>query len=95
MRLKGMINMIGKIVKSLNSVNSFSRKIIIISCAISLFLCIIGIGLVGYNNIFVKQVELYNIGSTMILSAGSLFAHMVIGALIIDFLGNVVNNHDD
>lgn len=87
--------MINKIVKSLNSVNSFSKKIIIGGCSVALFLCIIGMLLVIYNSITNNEVALYNIGSTMISTSGALFAQMVIGALIIDFFGNVVNNRDD
>ena len=87
--------MMSKIVKSLNSVNSFSKRIIIVGCSISLLLCVLGMVLVGYNSLKVQQVEMYKIGSTMIHTAGILFAQMVIGALIIDFFGSVVNNHDD
>ena len=87
--------MMDKIVKSLNSVNSFSKGIIVTGCSISLILCIIGMILVGYNSIISRQVHLYNIGSTMISTSVVLFAQIVIGALIIDFFGNVLNNHDD
>ena len=87
--------MMSKIVKSLNQVNPFSKKIIVTGCTISLLLCIIGVILVGYNNIVSQQVELYTIGSSMIQTAIVLFAQVVIGGLVIDFFSNLVNNHDD
>ncbi|MBQ9267649.1 MAG: hypothetical protein IJ217_05175 [Clostridia bacterium] len=87
--------MMGKIVKSLNSVNSFSKNIIMTGCYISLFLCMVGILLVGYNNFVRQEVELYNVGSTMIYTAGVLFANVTIGGLIIDFFNTMVNNNDD
>ena len=87
--------MVGKIVESLNSVNSFSKNIIKAGCYISVFLCIIGMILVCYNSILKQEFEIYNIGSTMIYTAAVLFAQMVIGGLIIDFFSNMVNNNGD
>lgn len=87
--------MMSKIVNSLNSVNKFSKKIIITGSWIALFLCVAGMILVGYNNIISQKVQLYTIGSTMIQTAIVLFAQIVIGGLIIDFFGNMISNHDD
>ncbi len=87
--------MMSKIVKSLNSVNSFSKNIIITGCGISLLLCVVGIAIIAYNNIITKEVELYTIGSTMIHTSTILFAQLVIGGLLIDTFSTMMNNRDD
>lgn len=90
-----MFAMMNKIVKSLNSVNSFSKRIIVTGSLIALFLCIAGMILIGYNTIISQKVQLYTLGSTMIQTAIVLFVQIVIGGLIIDFFSNMVNNHND
>ena len=87
--------MVDKIVESLNKVNSFSKNIIRSGCYIALFLGVIGMVLVTYNNVVAQKVELYNIGSSMIYTGAVFFAQMVIGGLIIDFFSSMVGNHDD
>ena len=87
--------MMNKIIKNLNSINSFSRNIIITGCSIALFICIAGMILINYNAAFSQQVHLYKVGSTMISTACVLFSNVVIGALLIDLFNNFVNNHDD
>lgn len=87
--------MVGKIVESLNKVNSFSKNIIKVGCYISLFLCVAGMILVSYNRIVNQEIGTYTLGSTMIYTAAVFFAQMVIGGLIIDFFGTVIGNHDD
>lgn len=87
--------MVEKIVKSLNAVNPFSKNIIKVSCYLSLFLGMIGMLLIGYNQFTVQKVDLYTLGSSMIYTGAVLFAQMIIGSLIIDFFGNFMQNHDD
>lgn len=87
--------MVGKIVESLNKVNSFSKSIIKYGCYIALFFGIIGMLLINYNNMIAQKVELYTIGSSMIYTGAVFFAQMVIGGLIIDFFNSMVSNNDD
>lgn len=87
--------MFNKIIEKLNSVNKFSQKIIITGAIISLALCIIGIGIVTYNENFIKQISLYTLGTSLIYSAITLFSQFTIGGLAIDLVGNVLKNRDD
>lgn len=86
--------MISKVINSLNSINSFSKKFIIFSCIPVLMLCIAGIGVVAYNNSFTQEVNLHLIGSSMISTSCVVFAQIVIAALIMDFLNTLIQNHN-
>lgn len=87
--------MFNKIIENLNSVNKFSQKVIIVGSFISLALCLIGISIVAYNENFIGKIGLYTIGTSLIYSAIILFSQFTIGGLAIDFVGNVLKNHDD
>lgn len=83
-----------KIFKSLNSINSFSQKIIFYGCIFVIAFCIVGAGIIAYNNFFVQEVALYEIGSNMVQTSTVLFAQVVIGALVIDWFNTIIQNND-
>lgn len=86
--------MLKKIFDRLNSINSFSKKIIIYGCVFSLILCLIGFSIIEYNNLNLKQLTVYDIGSTMVYTAIVAFAQFVVGSLLIDFFGTLISNHE-
>ena len=83
-----------KIFKSLNSINSFSRKIIFFGCIVVLAFCIIGACIITYNNLAVQEVALYQLGSNMIQTSTVVFAQVIIGALVIDWFNTMIQNND-
>ena len=83
-----------KIIKSLNSINNFSRKIIFYGCLIVLFFCIVGAGIIAYNSFVTQEVALYALGSSMIHTSTVMFAQVVIGALVIDWFNTIIQNND-
>lgn len=83
-----------KIFKSLNSINSFSKKVIIYGCMIVLIFCLIGACVIGYNSLVVHEVALYNIGSSLIHTSTIVFAQVIIGALIIDWFNAMIQNNN-
>ncbi len=86
--------MVGKIVNHLNSINTYSKKIIVWTSMISLVLCFIGVGIIIYDNSVGATLLLHNIGSTLIYSAIVLFTQFIIGSLVIDFFSAILNNED-
>lgn len=86
--------MLKKIFDRLNSINSFSKKIIICGCTFSLILCLIGVGVIEYNNLNSNQASMYDIGSTMVYTAIVVFAQIIVGSLLIDFFGTLISNHE-
>lgn len=83
-----------KIFKSLNSINNFSKKIICYGCIVVLAFCIMGAGLIFYNNIFTQEVALYEIGSSLIQNSTVIFAQVIIGSLVIDLFNTMIQNND-
>jgi hypothetical protein len=88
-----MFEMVGKIVKKLNSFNSFSGNIIKVGCLISFVLCIMGLIIINYNNFIGESIKLNTIGSSLIYTAILLFTQTVIGGLLIDLFGNVISGN--
>lgn len=86
--------MISKVINSLNSMNSFSKKFIMFGCIPVFMLCIAGVIVVAYNNNFAQEVNLHLIGSSMISTSCVVFAQIVIAALIMDFLNTLIQNRD-
>ncbi len=87
--------MFKKIMEKLNSVNGFSKKVIIAGAIISLAFCLIGLGIVTYSDSILHRVSLYTIGTSLIYSAMILFSEFTIGGLVIDLADNVIKNHND
>ena len=83
-----------KIFNTLNSMNNFSKKLILFGSVFVVAFCIMGISIIVYNHAFVDQVELYEIGSTMIQKSIVVFSHVTIGALVMDWFKNVFQNDD-
>lgn len=83
--------MVNKIVSHLNSINNFSKKIIVFTSIISFALCACGIGIIFYDASIGSTIMLHTIGSTFIYTAIVLFAQFVVGSLIIDFFSAVIN----
>ena len=79
-----------EIIEKLNSVNKFSKKVIISGSIISLAICIIGIGIVAYNENVIHRISLYTIGASLIYSAITLFSQFTIGGLAIDLANNLI-----
>lgn len=88
--------MVSKIVKELNSINKFSKNIIVYISITSSILCLSGVGVILYN-MFAEfsKVSLHTLGSTLIHSSIVLFAQFVVGSLIIDFFNTVISNGDE
>lgn len=87
--------MLSKVIEKLNSVNKFSRNVIIVGAIISIALCIVGVSVVVYNQSVIQKISLYTIGTSLIYSAITLFAQFTIGGLAIDLANNVLKNHND
>ena len=87
--------MVSKIVNRLNSINSFSKNIIIYISIISCTLCLSGVCVILYNMLSdFSKVSLHTLGSTLIYSSIVLFAQFVVGSLIIDFFNAVIKDDD-
>jgi hypothetical protein len=82
------------IFKTLNSINDFSKKMILYSSCAVLIACIVGISLIAYNTAFANDVELFTIGSTLIQKSSVAFVQFIIGALIIDWFNTKFQNDD-
>lgn len=82
------------IFKTLNSINNFSKKIIFIASSFVLCACILGICLIAYNATFGNDVQLFEIGSTLIKKSCIAFTEFVSCALVIDFIGRNFQNDD-
>ena len=87
--------MFNKIIEKINSINKFSRNIIIVGSIVSISLCIIGIAIVTYNENVIQKISLYTIGTSLVYSAITLFSQFTIGGLAIDLASNVFSNKDD
>lgn len=90
-----MILMMGKILNRLNSINDYSKKIIVYASMLCLVLCISGISLLLYDSNISHSFELHNIGCSTIHAGIVLFAQFIIGSLIIDFFNTLINSHND
>jgi hypothetical protein len=87
--------MVSKIVNRLNSINSFSKNIIIYGSIISCTLCLSGVSVILYNVLSeFSKVSLHTLGSNLIHSAIVLFAQFVVGSLIIDFFNAVLSDEN-
>ncbi len=82
-----------KIFKSLNAINNYSKKIITYGSFIVLAFCLIGVAIIGYNEVTNQQVILHTIGSSMVQVSSVMFAQIVIGALVIDLFNTMIHNH--
>ena len=83
-----------KIFKSLNSINNFSKKIICYGCIVVLAFCILGAGIIFYNNLVTEEVALYEIGSSLIQNSTVIFAQVIIGSLVIDLFNTMIQNNN-
>lgn len=83
-----------KIFKSLNSINSFSRKIIFYGCFIVLAFCFMGACLICYNNVVTQEIALQELGKHFIQTSTVLFAQVIIGSLIIDLFNTMIQNNE-
>ena len=83
-----------KIISTLNSINSTSKKLLYFACFFAASSCIVGISVIIYNNSFLNIVNLYEFGAKLIQKACSSFAILVICALFMDWFKNVFFNDD-
>ena len=83
-----------KIFKSLNSINNFSKNIIFYGCMVVIAFCLLGVGLITYNNAIAQEVALYELGSALIKNSTIIFAQVVIGSLVIDFFNTMIQNNN-
>lgn len=86
--------MLHKIFERLNNMNHFSKNVIQGGCIFSFLLCMMGAGVIGYNQIALQKIAMYQIGTTMVYVAIVAFAQFVIGGLLIDFFGTLLSNHE-
>ncbi len=82
------------LIKSLNSINNFSKKIIFCVSIIVLLACIISICLIAYNQLFANEAILYNIGTAILKKSLYTLSSFCIVALILDMLDRVFKNDD-
>ena len=87
--------MFNKIMEKLNSINKFSKHVIIAGSITSVALCIIGISLIAYNKNVLQTISMYTLGTSLVYSAMTLFSEFTIGGLVIDVANNVIKNHND
>jgi hypothetical protein len=90
-----MVIMFNKIMEKLNSINKFSKHVIIAGSITSVALCIIGISLIAYNKNVLQTISMYTLGTSLVYSAITLFSEFTIGGLVIDVANNVIKNHND
>ena len=83
--------MLHKICERLNTMNSFSQKVIKGGCTFSFILCMIGVAVIAYNQIYMSKVAMYNIGSTLVYTSIVSFAQFVVGGLLMDFFGTLLS----
>ena len=81
-----------KIFKSLNSINSFSSKIILYGCIFVLAFCIVGAVIIGYNHLFTQEIGLYELGVNLIQTSTIIYAQIVNGGLAIDLFNTIAHN---
>lgn len=86
--------MVQKIFDRLNSLNKFSKNIIKWGSLFSFVMCLAGLIIIGYNSIYLNKISTYNIGSTMVYTSIVCFAQIVVGSLLIDFLGTLISNRE-
>ena len=87
--------MVSKIINRLNSINTFSKNIIIYVSIASCTLCLSGVAIILYNVLSeFSKVSLHTLGSTLIYSSIILFAQFVVGSLIIDFFNAVISDEN-
>ena len=84
-----------KIFEKLNSINKFSKKVIIAGVIISAAFCLIGFSVITYNKTIAQTVSLYMFGASMIYAAITLFAEFTIGGLVMELAGTILKNRDD
>ena len=87
--------MFSKVIKELNSINKFSKNIIIVGSLLSFLLCLVGVGIVVYNNVLLGHISLYTMGTSLIHAAIILFTEFTIGGLAIDLANKFMQSHDD
>ena len=78
-----------KIITSLNSINSFSKKMILYGCTVVLVACITSICLIAINTAFIHDISLYDIGVTLLQKFTRVFAYVIIAALVMDWFGKI------
>ena len=83
--------MIHKIFERLNSMNDFSKKVIKGGCTFSFILCMLGVAVIAYNQLYLNKVATYNIGTMLVYSSIVSFAQFVIGGLLMDFFGTLLS----
>lgn len=87
--------MFNKIMEKLNSINKFSKHVIIAGSITSIALCIIGVSLIAYNKNVLQTISMYTLGTSLVYSAITLFSEFTIGGLVIDVANSVIKNHND
>ena len=87
--------MFNQIIEKINSINKFSKNIIIVGAIVSIALCIVGLAIVTYNENVIQKISLYTIGTSLVYSAITLFSQFTIGGLAIDLASNVFKNRDE
>lgn len=83
--------MLHKIIDRLNSMNNFSKKVIRGGCTLSFIMCVMGVSVIAYNQLFLNKIATYNIGTTLIYTSIVTFAQFVIGGLLMDFFGTLLS----
>jgi len=83
--------MLHKIFERLNSINNFSKKVIKGGCTFSFILCMMGMTVIAYNQLYLNKVATYHIGTTLVYTAIVTFAQFVIVGLLMDFFGTLLS----
>ncbi len=82
------------LIKSLDSINNFSKKIILRVSIIVLVACVISICLITYNGLFIGEATLYTLGTTLLKKSLYILSWFCIAALTFDLLDRAFKNGD-
>jgi hypothetical protein len=80
------------LIKSLNSINKFSKKIIVYSSIAVLIACVVSIGIIMYNTMFTSEMALYSIGTELLKKSLVVLAEFCIAALVFDLIYRILSN---
>ena len=81
------------IINTLNSINSFSQKVIFYGCSVVIIAVVTSICMIAVNSTFIHEPEIYDIATKILQKFTVVFAQVIIGALIMDWFSKI--NFDD
>lgn len=89
--IKG-VDLMNNMIKTINSINNYSKKIIFFASVGLVIACSISVCLIIYNATFYNQVELHNIATTLIKKSSTIYTQFIIGAILMDCISKNMND---